>query len=436
VATLSVAAPALGRFAAAPFVLVAVAAALTAADGVPVEPPGTRDRDRLDRTLHGLTGFALAATVLALFTTSAFPHAMPAPVFAAAVCVPAYGALGRQLAERSTRQELLLTTGYVAAGGAAGLAAQAVVAWQLGDPIGTQPAFLAASGALFAAAVHAEQYVRDDPPVLITIGFLLWVLGSVSSDVRPARLAGAIAVVGALAYVSYRLRTATVSGMLTGAFVALLAIVLGGIPWFVALVAFFGVGGFSTQFRYDLKLARGVAEGDGGARGGFNVVCNAGVAVVAIVGFAGAALVASAVPVSGTAVETVARLCFLGSIATALGDTLASEIGGAFDRPRLLTTLERVDPGTDGAVTWQGELAGLTGAGIVGAIGALLFPGGVPLAAAVVGGGLIGTTADSLLGATVEGRRLGNGSVNFLATAAGGTAAALVGAVAAPLGPL
>ena len=49
-----------------------------------------------------------------------------------------------------------------------------------------------------------------------------------------------------------------------------------------------------------------------------------------------------------------------------MSDTLSSEIGGLFDRPRLITSFEPVDPGTDGAVSWQGELAGVVGAGRIG----------------------------------------------------------------------
>jgi uncharacterized protein (TIGR00297 family) len=108
-----------------------------------------------------------------------------------------------------------------------------------------------------------------------------------------------------------------------------------------------------------------------------------------------------------------------------MSDTLSSEIGGVFDRPRLITTLKPVEPGTDGGVTWQGELAGVLGAGIVALIAVALFDsvgsagGGVILAA-----GVAGMTVDSLLGATIEGGRLGNQSVNFLATLSG----AVVGA--------
>jgi len=117
---------------------------------------------------------------------------------------------------------------------------------------------------------------------------------------------------------------------------------------------------------------------------------------------------------------------FAGSIAAALGDTLSSEIGGVFDNPRLITTLERVEPGTDGAVTWEGEVAGLTGTVLIAAIAVSAFETvGALGAGVVVFGGVAGMTVDSLLGATVEGVALENEGVNFppvLLVATGATA--------------
>jgi len=118
---------------------------------------------------------------------------------------------------------------------------------------------------------------------------------------------------------------------------------------------------------------------------------------------------------------------FAGLIATAMSDTLSSEIGSVFDRPRLITTPEPVDPGTDGGVTWQGELAGVVGAAVVAAIAYGLFPD-IELvgAAIIVAAGIAGMTVDSLLGATLEGTILGNQGVNFLATLSGAIVSALL----------
>jgi uncharacterized protein (TIGR00297 family) len=191
--------------------------------------------------------------------------------------------------------------------------------------------------------------------------------------------------------------------------------VLGGFSWFVILMGFFGIGALSTKYRYRQKQLRGVAEANEGARGTGNVLGNAAVAMVAV----GAAAAVS--PTS--AVYLWSQLAFAGAMATALADTLSSEIGGLYDDPRLITTLEPVAPGTDGAVTVQGEVAGLTGAVVIAAVAMMGF--GLPVGALVVitAGGMVGMHVDSLLGATVEDLYIGNELVNLLAT--------LVGAVVA-----
>jgi uncharacterized protein (TIGR00297 family) len=114
-----------------------------------------------------------------------------------------------------------------------------------------------------------------------------------------------------------------------------------------------------------------------------------------------------------------------------MSDTLSSEIGGLFDNPRLITTLRPVEPGTDGGVTWQGELAGVAGAVLIGVVTALLLPLADPVqgAAIVVLGGVGGMTVDSVLGATIEGERVGNQTVNFLATLSGALVSVALAAV-------
>jgi uncharacterized protein (TIGR00297 family) len=117
-----------------------------------------------------------------------------------------------------------------------------------------------------------------------------------------------------------------------------------------------------------------------------------------------------------------------------MADTFSSEIGGLYDGPRLVTTLERVPPGTDGAVTWQGELVGVAAAAVIAGIAAVFFELDPLAAATVVAAGFVGMTVDSLLGATLEGDSLDNQSVNFLATLGGAVTGAVlalaVGAVA------
>jgi uncharacterized protein (TIGR00297 family) len=121
-------------------------------------------------------------------------------------------------------------------------------------------------------------------------------------------------------------------------------------------------------------------------------------------------------------------------MAAALSDTLSSEIGGLYDSPRLITTMESVPPGTDGGVTWQGEVFGVLGATVVAGVAFALLPDVGPVGAAVVTlGGFLGMTADSVLGATVEGQQFGNEAVNFAATLVGAVVSAV--AALALLGP-
>ncbi|MFB6068594.1 MAG: TIGR00297 family protein [Halobacterium sp.] len=420
VATLSLAAPLLGRAAAAPFAVVAVAgAAIT--DGWLFEVFSTA-RDRRAERLRTLVGFSLAATGVGLLVPF---FGVPVGVFVASVLVVGYGDLGRRLVLRYREHRALSMTGFVVAGAAAAFAGQVVVAALTGAAANYPHwVFIAASAALLAGIMRTFFSVRDDPIVLLTVALLLWLfavlapLDSVPTAAAWERVLVALAVTVVFGYASHALGATSVAGMLTGVFFGLLAVVLGGYGWFVLLIAFFAVGSLTTKFRYDQKLERGVAEPNEGARGTGNVLGNSAAALFALLLYAAHAHV----PLSGAAYQ----FAYAGSIATALADTLSSEVGGLFDEPRLVTTFERVEPGTDGAVTWQGELAGVAGAAVIGGLCVAVFGFGAEAAAAVVAAGFVGMTADSLAGATVEGGVVGNQAVNFLATLTGGVAGGLL----------
>ncbi len=94
----------------------------------------------------------------------------------------------------------------------------------------------------------------------------------------------------------------------------------------------------------------------------------------------------------------------VGGLTAAQADTWGTEVG-RFSRspPRLITSGRIVDHGTSGGVTWLGSAAGVAGAGLMAATAVLV---GVPMAVAAAGlaGGVAGAMADSILGATVQGR--------------------------------
>jgi uncharacterized protein (TIGR00297 family) len=374
-----------------------------------------RPGDREDGRLNGLAGFALAATGLAILTVVP-PPAMPVGVFVTAVLVLAYGNLGSKFVSTSSDDEFHQVSGFAAAGFLAGVLGQAAVAYVATRtvPFGAVPtyAFLAASGVVTAALLRSVLFERDDPLVMLSVGLLVWLLDVLVAGVGAAEVALALGITFLFGYAAYALDTASVTGMLSGVLLGLLTVVLGGLEWFAVMLTFFGVGGLSSKYRYDRKVERGVAEENEGARGSGNVLANATVALVAVVGFAAS----GHLPADGD----LFRFAFAGSLAAAMSDTLSSEVGGLYDGPRLITTLEPVPPGTDGGVTWQGEVAGFAGALLVGGLAVVLLGLTDPVAGAVVvAGGLAGMTADSVLGATVEGDRVGNQLVNFAATFTG-----------------
>ena len=105
-----------------------------------------------------------------------------------------------------------------------------------------------------------------------------------------------------------------------------------------------------------------------------------------------------------------------GALAAATADTWATEIGSFSPQaPRLITTWTPVPKGSDGGVTLLGTAGGALGALLIAGSTALLYSPRL----AVVWAGLVGMAADSVLGATLQGKGLDNDGVNLAATVAG-----------------
>ncbi len=111
---------------------------------------------------------------------------------------------------------------------------------------------------------------------------------------------------------------------------------------------------------------------------------------------------------------------FAASFAAKLADTFGSEIGKRWGRHTLLiTSLQPVPPGTEGAISLEGTAASLLGSALMSLVMLSLgFLRGWPLLALVTGVGLVATLAESLVGATLQRRWgwLSNEVVNGLQT--------------------
>ena len=224
----------------------------------------------------------------------------------------------------------------------------------------------------------------------------------------------ALVVTACFALLAYALGMVSRGGALGGFVVgAVIYTCLG--PQGFAILALFVVGGsLLTRFGYGRKRLSGTAEAGEGRRGAKNALANCGVAVVCAL-------------LNALSSLDVFAVAFVASLGAAFADTAESEVGQLYGRaPRLITTLRRVLPGTDGAVSLPGTLAGLTAAGLTAALGFALglvaSPGSILLVALAA---FSGTVVDSLVGALTP--RVGNELTNVLCTlAAAALAFALV----------
>ena len=222
----------------------------------------------------------------------------------------------------------------------------------------------------------------------------------------PERLATAAAVTLGFAVLACALRGVNRSGALAGGVACFLLFAGSGPTTFATLAALFLMTWVATRLGYRHKLALGLAERREG-RNAWQVLANLAVAAIGSVTFSA----------TGDRVWLIAALAALAEAAT---DTVASEIG-QYSGPdaRLITTWERVPPGTDGGITISGSIAGLA-AGLV--IAAVATVGGMLPRAQIwipVAAGFAGMLIDSILGATLQRRRwINNEAVNFFATLA------------------
>ena len=220
-------------------------------------------------------------------------------------------------------------------------------------------------------------------------------------------------------------------------------IIWGCLGWqgYAVVMFYFLVGSGVTRIGKAQKEAEGIAEKRSGARGPENVwgsaltatLCAVGVLAFSILGKTGDILGKTGDILGETGKmpvpQSVISLLLLGyaaSFCTKLSDTCASEIGKAYGkRTFLITTLQPVPRGTEGAVSLEGTIAGIVGsilmALVSSAVGLIDLTGIVFCVIAA----FIATNIESVIGATVQSKFewLTNEVVNFFNT--------LIGAIAA-----
>jgi uncharacterized protein (TIGR00297 family) len=245
---------------------------------------------------------------------------------------------------------------------------------------------------------------------------------NVRGDILPAGISLAFAVLVLC------LRAATVSGAVLGGMTSFLlitgtassqyTIVRSGLT---PLALLFILTFLATRAGRRVKAQAGLAE-KGHGRSAAQVIANLSVAGLAVstLGFVlvtGGGVCCGGGYYSVWVWPAIMMMC-LAAMVEATADTVSSEIGQAFGgRPIMLLTLQRMDPGADGAVTLVGSLAGIAGGAFVAAVGMWALRLTPFQAAIALLAGICGLFFDSFLGATVERRGwIGNDLVNFTST--------------------
>ncbi|MEM3382495.1 MAG: DUF92 domain-containing protein [Nitrososphaerales archaeon] len=202
-------------------------------------------------------------------------------------------------------------------------------------------------------------------------------------------------VVAAFGLIALKAKTIDFWGFVASIFIGYVILIGGGWYWFLIMLIFFVITTQFTKFKYSYKEMLGFAQEKGGVRSWPNVLANGGAAAIFSImelRFGGG----------------IYAVAFLGAVASATADTLATEIGLLSKRePRLIINLKKiVTAGTSGGVTLVGTLAALFASFIIG-ITAMIFniiteASPIKILAIVTLGGITGSIMDSILGATIQ----------------------------------
>ena len=310
-----------------------------------------------------------------------------------------------------------------------GLAAIGIALWM--DRAGAQHAdavalFVAPVLATIAAALVETVPIKlnDNISVPVIAALVLWSCSFADQqtfvaarDVVAARLWPALGLNAAVAVLGYFARTVTVTGATIGAVIGIAVFLGTGAEGWAMLFAAFLLAAVTTRVGLRHKAAAGIAEARGGRRGAGNAIANTSLAAFA-------AALSLGIPD-----PELARVALVAALATSASDTVASEIGKAWGRTTwLVVGFRRVPPGTSGAISLEGTLAGMLSALFLawvaeglGLISYEWMPG-------IVAAATIASMIESVLGATLERDGvLNNDALNFVNAAIGaGLAVAFV----------
>ncbi|MFN3531969.1 MAG: DUF92 domain-containing protein [Candidatus Brocadia sp.] len=215
---------------------------------------------------------------------------------------------------------------------------------------------------------------------------------------------------------AYYLKTVSKSGLIGGVVIGTVIYLCLGPGGFLILFTFFSLGSWSSRYKYMWKASHGVAQENRGRRSSKHALAKGGVGLV------------MAIMALLTNTPEIFKVAFVAAFATATFDTISSELGQIYGkRPILLTTMRPVPVGTDGAISAEGTILGVLSATFVSMEAYLLHLINLQSIAIVIIASFIGTTVESILGATIERRKwVSNEVINFINISTGAGVSLLI----------
>ncbi len=185
----------------------------------------------------------------------------------------------------------------------------------------------------------------------------------------------------------------TTSGAIAAASVGALTFGIGGLAPSILLLTFFISSSLLSNQGSERKQSLAERSAKGGKRDEWQVLANGAVPALLAAGY-------------GLTDQNAWLVGVTGALAASNADTWATEIGVlARARPRLITNLRVVEPGTSGAISLLGSAASLAGALLIGLVASLLIGNIMPLYVAGAAG-MLASVLDSVLVATLQAQYL------------------------------
>ncbi|MDE3057606.1 MAG: DUF92 domain-containing protein [Bacteroidota bacterium] len=201
----------------------------------------------------------------------------------------------------------------------------------------------------------------------------------------------AVFLAAVIALVSLRFHFLKLSGAAATFLLAVIIFGIGGWQWAVPILVFFVSSSLLSKFGKKKKSVFDLLFEKSGTRDAGQVAANGGVAGILI-------LCRLLFPF-----EPFWYPMYLASLAAVTADTWGTEIGMlAHSSPRSILTLKRVETGTSGGVSLAGIVGGACGALLIALSGSFWFCADAQQIVIIVISGIVGSLADSFLGATVQ----------------------------------